>query len=64
MKDLSRMSRDVQIAWNKAVSTKKLEDIEEYNRLEDEYNIQLGINRSISYNNHKRNSNYNDNISY
>lgn len=41
--DLIMFSRDIQIAFNKAVSTQDEKDWDEYNRLEDEYCIKSNL---------------------
>ncbi len=44
MKDkLRRLSREVQLAYENAVRTKDPKDIDEYEKLDDEYHIQSKI---------------------
>lgn len=60
MKDLSRLSREVQIAFNTAVKTKDPKDVEEFERLEDEYCVLLESDRKHRTQRYMSDSCYND----
>jgi hypothetical protein len=59
--NLDKLSIDVQKAWNTAVTTRDAKDIEEFERLDDEYNILLinsKHNKLRNYRNNITNSDY------
>lgn len=53
--DLTAKTKEVQDAWNRAVSTKDAKDIEYFERLEDEYYILLNNARHNKLRNYRNN---------